>query len=140
MGGRSPLVAQHLYMKHLRNKELVGRSMRRTEVLQQQVDGMTFNDVIMKSKKTIKGLHAQRERSDDAAQKEIAKVHAGKRRAIKKIEALQKSLTDPLEIKIRSDKVLDQALEKGSHRPTTYVSSKAPSNHSALLKEDAGDT
>ncbi|XP_078483941.1 uncharacterized protein LOC144744098 [Ciona intestinalis] len=101
---------------------------------------MTFNDVIMKSKKTVKGLHAQRERSEDAAQAEIAKVHAGKRRAIKKIEALQKSLTDPLEIKIRSDKVLDQALEKGLHRPTTYVSSKAPSNHSALLKEDAGDT
>uniref|UniRef100_H2Z3F6 Uncharacterized protein n=1 Tax=Ciona savignyi TaxID=51511 RepID=H2Z3F6_CIOSA len=74
------------------------------------------------------------------AQAEIGKVHASKRRAIKEIEELKKSLTDSLEIKIRSDKVMDQALGKGLHHPSTYMSAKSPRNDNALLKDDSKTT
>lgn len=49
-------------------------------------------------------------RSLESLQADIAKVRKAKKQAVREIELLQASLTDPLEIKLRSDKVLDQAV------------------------------
>nr|CAB3244464.1 protein FAM227B [Phallusia mammillata] len=140
LGGRSPLVAHHLYFKHLKDKDSVGKSMRRTEVLQLPAPGVTFQDVIAKSKKTVRSLHAQRERSLESLQADVAKVRKAKRVAVREIQQLQESLKDPLEIKIRSDKVLDQALERGIHRASTYGGSKSSlTQQPDLIKDDFND-
>ncbi|XP_076800355.1 protein FAM227B-like isoform X2 [Clavelina lepadiformis] len=125
LGGKSPLVTHHLYMKHLRDKQQIGRTMKRTEVLQQSSSDMTFQDVIKKSKRTVKSLRLQREKSEMAAHDDILKFHKERRKAIKEVEILEKTLTDPIEIKIRSDRVLELALEKGFHRSSQYGESRS---------------
>ena len=139
--GKTPLVAHHLYMKQLKGKnKYIGQKMRRTEVTLQPSSGITLEDVIVRSKKKMKNIQGQIEQSELSAETDILKCHNDFRKAAKEIETLRLSLTDPIDLKIRSDKVLDQALGKGFFRASTYSGAGPTSANTKicedLLKED----
>lgn len=134
--GRTPLVSHHLYMKQLKEKnKFVGQKMRRTEVTLQPSSGVTFEDVIARSKKKMKTIRGKIQQSELATENDILKCHSDFRKAAKEIETLRQSLTDPIDMKIRSDKVLDQALGKGFFRASTY-SGAGPTSANTKICED----
>ncbi|XP_039267604.2 protein FAM227B-like [Styela clava] len=137
LGGRSPLVAHYLHMKQLRDKQIVGKQMKRTEIMQLPASAPTFQDVIRHSKKTVKDLHTQRDRmmaiteEERLRQEKLRKIIALDTKKAKDI------LSDPLEIKMRSDRVMDQAIGGGLHRPSSYGRIKsAHTDQDFYLQED----
>lgn len=57
--GLSPLIAQFLNMKHLRDVGATGRRVRRTEIVGQPSAGKTFQDIIDEKKSLTKSNKAQ---------------------------------------------------------------------------------
>merc|ERR1739838_29965 len=143
--GLTPLVSHHLYMKQLLHRDKIQRTIVRSETTaagsiplktQYEQSGVTLSDVVKTSKVTIEQVQAERKRLKEETDAEIERVQKTLTKSVKELNQKIASLSDPMEVKLMCDQLIDYLPE--NNPSSGYERSPAKKKPLKIKNHDRG--